>query len=75
MFVGTRDPRVTGIACALPNLKRIRLHGKGCDLADLIAASSSIPGVVLPHRIGRMLLVDRGVRSTPASTSPPRRTT
>lgn len=63
MFAGARDPRVTGIACTLPNLKRIRLHGNRCDLADLIAASSSIPGAVPPHRIGRMLLVDGGVRS------------
>ena len=63
MFAGTRNPGVTAIACTLPNLKRIRLLGNRCDLTDLIAGSSSIPGAVPPHRIGRTLLVDGGVRS------------
>lgn len=63
MFGNTRDQRVIGVAAALPNLRRVRLHGDRCDLADLIAASSSVPGGVPPHRIGRMLLIDGGVRS------------
>lgn len=58
-----RDARVHVMACALPLLKRTQFNGADHPLADLIAASSSVPGLFRPHRIGNTSFVDGGVRS------------
>jgi len=58
-----RDERVHVMACALPLFKRTEFSGADYPLADLIAASSSVPGLFKPHRIDGTSYVDGGVRS------------
>lgn len=50
-------------AVALPSMRRHLLHAHEHRLADLIAASSAVPGIFAPHRIGGTTFVDGGVRS------------
>ena len=59
----TRCPTVRAIACVLPRFKRIQLSGAEYPIADLVAASSAVPGMLAPHRIGKFRYVDGGVRS------------
>jgi hypothetical protein len=55
------DVRISTVE--LPFLRR-RLHdGADHPIADLMAASSAVPGLFAPHAIGRSLHVDGGVRS------------
>lgn len=60
------DARAEGVAIAtveLPRLRR-RVHDGGrYALADLVAASSAVPGIFAPHRIDGVPHVDGGVRS------------
>lgn len=51
------------MACKLPRLQRTVLDGGKFPLADLIAASSSVPGLLAPHTVGDARYVDGGVRS------------
>lgn len=60
VFGERRDARVRASAVRLP-LRRELLSG--LPLADMVAASSSVPGVFAPARIGKSLYVDGGVRS------------
>jgi predicted acylesterase/phospholipase RssA len=57
------DARVRACALRLPTLRRAVLDGAELPLADLVAASSSVPAVFTPARIGSRLYVDGGVRS------------
>ena len=50
-------------AVAIPAMRRHLLHGHEHRLADLIAASSAVPGVFSPHRIGTTTYIDGGIRS------------
>jgi predicted acylesterase/phospholipase RssA len=63
VFGGRRDPRVSAVAVELPWLSGRLLAGHGTDLADLVAASSALPGVFAPHRVGGRWYLDGGVRS------------
>lgn len=51
------------MACALPRLSRTKLSGADYPLSQLIAASSAVPGLLAPQKIGDTKYVDGGVRS------------
>ena len=59
----TRCPTVRVVAVSLPRLRRTVLMGDAHPIADLVAASSAVPGMLPPHRIDRTRYVDGGVRS------------
>ena len=59
----TRCPTVRAVACALPRFKRLALSGADHPIADLVAASSAVPGMLAPHRINGVRYVDGGARS------------
>jgi NTE family protein len=59
----TRCPTVNVVACSLPRFTRTLLSGADHPIADLIAASSAVPGMLAPHRVGDKRYVDGGVRS------------
>ncbi len=61
--VETRCPTVRVIACSLPRFTRTALSGVDYPIADLVAASSAVPGMLAPHRVGEKRYVDGGVRS------------
>lgn len=63
IFGEKTSPLVKVMACALPQLRRTVLDGALYPLSDLIAASSAVPGLLSPQRIGRTRYVDGGVRS------------
>jgi predicted acylesterase/phospholipase RssA len=54
---------VTVAACALPGMERTLLHGADHCLADLVAASSAVPGLLAPHTVAGRRYLDGGVRS------------
>jgi hypothetical protein len=54
---------VSAAVCRLPLLSAELLSGAQHPLADLVAASSAVPGLFAPHRVGGHLYVDGGVRS------------
>ncbi len=58
-----RDHRVRACALRLPTLRRELLLGADHPLADLVAASSSVPALFAPARVGGRVYVDGGVRS------------
>lgn len=63
IFHDARSPQIRVMACKLPRLERTVLDGGEFPLADLIAASSSVPGLLAPHTVGDARYVDGGVRS------------
>jgi NTE family protein len=63
IFGERRAPGMRAVMCALPRLSRVLLNGEDHALADLVAASSAVPGLLAPHRIDGTLYVDGGVRS------------
>lgn len=63
IFADARTHDVKISVTALPTMRRHLLDAQRHDLADLIAASSAVPGVFAPHRIGSIQYVDGGVRS------------
>ncbi len=65
------SPRVSASAVLLPRLRRSVLSGAHYPLADLVAASSSVPGLFAPARVGGRLYVDGGVRSMASATHAP----
>lgn len=72
IFGDRRDPRVNTAAIQLPTFRRMVLSGAEHRLADAVAASSSPPGLAVPHRIGRLRYIDAGVtRSTSADRAAP----
>lgn len=63
VFGGARHPLVSASAVCLPSGRRHILDGGRYDLADLVAASSAVPGVFPPHRVDGRLYVDGGMWS------------
>ena len=63
VFGERRAPNMRAVVCELPRLRRVALSGADYPLADLVAASSAVPGLLAPHRIGPRRYVDGGVRS------------
>lgn len=59
----SRCPTVRVVACSLPRFTRTVLSGRNFPIADLVAASSAVPGMLAPHRVGEKRYVDGGVRS------------
>ncbi len=59
----TRCPSVRVGVVALPTLRREVLCGADHSVAELVAASSAVPGVLAPHRINGVRYVDGGLRS------------
>lgn len=59
----TRVPSVSVVVASLPGFHRIVLSAAEHPIADLVAASSAVPGLLAPHRIGSTRYVDGGVRS------------
>lgn len=59
----TRCPSVSVAACALPGFRRVVLSGADHPIAELVAASSAVPGLLAPQRVAGRLHVDGGVRS------------
>jgi NTE family protein len=55
------------VACQLPSLRRYALSGADHPVATLVAASSAVPGLLAPERIGGRGYVDGGVRSMTSS--------
>jgi len=56
-------PNVSAVAVPVGAARRVVLRGDEHRLADIIAASSAVPGVFAPHRVGGRLYVDGGIRS------------
>jgi NTE family protein len=56
-------PTVRVVTCALPRLTRTVLSGAEHPIGQLVAASSAVPGMLAPVKIGRTRYVDGGVRS------------
>ena len=54
---------VTATAVRVPSGRRVLLSGAKHPLADIIAASSAVPWLFAPARIGRQVYADGGVRS------------
>ena len=63
LFGDAHDEFVTASAVRLPSSRRALLSGGTHRLADIVAASSAVPGLFAPVRIGRHVYVDGGVRS------------
>lgn len=56
-------PSVRAVVCSLPRLQRVVLSGAEYPIADLVAASSAVPGMLAPHKVGGRRYIDGGVRS------------
>jgi NTE family protein len=63
VFGEQTSDRVVGSAVRLPTLRRVLLSGGEHPLADVVAASSAVPGLFRPARIGSASYADGGVRS------------
>ena len=63
LFGERTSPFVKVCACSLPRLRRTVFDGALHPIADLIAASSAVPGLLAPHMIDGVKYVDGGVRS------------
>ena len=59
----TRVPSVSVVVASRPGVHRTVLSAADHPIADLVAASSAVPGLLAPHRIGPTRYVDGGVRS------------
>lgn len=63
LFGEARHPLVAVSAVHLPSGRRHILSGARYDLADLVAASSAVPGLFPPHRVDGRLYMDGGMWS------------
>jgi NTE family protein len=63
IFGDARSDRVTASAVRLSTTRRVLLRASEVRLADAVAASSAVPGIFAPVRVGRRWYVDGGVRS------------
>ena len=63
IFGEARSDLVKVCAVSLPRLRRTVLDGGRHPLADLLAASSAVPGLLAPHEVDGVRYVDGGVRS------------
>ena len=64
VFGEATHPLVSVSAVCLRSGRRHILDGGAFPLADLVAASSAVPGMLAPHRVGGDLYVDGGMWST-----------
>ncbi len=64
MFGEATHPDVSVSAVCLRSRRRHILAGGRYPLADLVAASSAVPGLLPPHRIDGRLYIDGGMWST-----------
>lgn len=62
-FGAHTHPNVSVVVTQLPRLTRTVLSGATTPLADLVAASSAVPGLLAPQRINGQRYLDGGVRS------------
>lgn len=62
-FGDRTHPHVSVVVTSIPRLRRTVLHGAEVPLAQLVAASSAVPGLLAPQRINGVRYVDGGVRS------------
>lgn len=62
-FQDHKHPNVSVVVTSIPRLKRTVLNGAHIPLAELVAASSAVPGLLAPQRINGTRYVDGGVRS------------
>lgn len=67
-----RDPRVTGVALQVPLGRRRLLSGGRHRIADVVAASSSLPGFAASHVIDGRRYVDGGLMSHASADRAPR---
>ena len=63
VFGDARDERVTASAVCVRSRRRHLLSGARYPLADIVAASSAVPGLFAPHRIDGRLYIDGGMWS------------
>ena len=69
IFGDNQDSNVSAMAFRIASVSRANklgsavLEGRDYKLADMVSASSAVPGVFLPTRIGGNLYVDGGVHS------------
>lgn len=63
IFGDATSALVTASAVQLPTMRHVLLPGDSIRLADLVAASSSVPGIFRPASFGGTSYVDGGVRS------------
>jgi NTE family protein len=63
LFGEARHPRVAVSAVCVRTGRRHILDGGRYPLADLVAASSAVPGLLAPHRVDGRLYVDGGMWS------------
>jgi NTE family protein len=63
IFGERQAPTMRAVVCSLPRLQRVVLSGADHPVSDLVAASSAVPGMLAPHKIGGRRYVDGGVRS------------
>lgn len=62
-FGERRSPLVRAVVTALPRMRRTVLSGSEVPLAQLVAASSAVPGLLAPQRIEGRWYLDGGLRS------------
>jgi predicted acylesterase/phospholipase RssA len=63
LFGDARSPLVTATAVRVPTGRRVLLSGADHPLAAIVAASSAVPWLFAPVRLGGRLFADGGVRS------------
>ena len=71
LFGEARHPLVAASAVCLRTGRRHILDGGRHPLADLVAASSAVPGLWAPHRVDGRLYVDGGLRSATSVDAAP----
>jgi NTE family protein len=71
LFGDACDPRVRASAVRIPRFGRRLLDGAEHRLADLVAASSSVPGLFAPHLVRGVPYVDGGLRSMVSADQAP----
>ena len=64
LFGERRATNLRAVVCSVPWMRREVLSGVDHPLADLVAASSAVPGLLAPQRVSGHWYVDGGVRST-----------
>ncbi len=63
VFGKSNSSLVHVVACQLPQLRRTQLSASDFPLSSLVAASSAVPGLLAPQKLGQHFYIDGGVRS------------
>ncbi len=63
LFGNAKHPLVSASAVCLKSRRRHILDGAQFELADIVAASSAVPGLLPPHHVGKCLYIDGGMWS------------